>query len=66
MSGFLVQWNVVRLDMIVSAIIYHKNSLKLNKYYAEKFSKATGIKIKSQHWGGNRQLSMEVIDVEFF
>ena len=26
----------------------------------------SGIEIQSQHWGGNRQLSMEGIDVEYF
>ena len=26
----------------------------------------TGIEIQSQHWGGNRQLSMESISVEYF
>ena len=31
-----------------------------------KFSETTGIKIKSQHWCGNRQLSMEVIAVKYF
>ena len=25
-----------------------------------------GIEIQSQHWGGNRQLSMEAISVEYF
>ena len=34
--------------------------------YAEKFSEATGIQIQSQHWGGNRKLSMEAITVEYF
>ena len=41
-----------------------KNNIKLKKYYAEKFIKTTGIEIQSQHWGGNRQLSMEVIAFE--
>ena len=35
-----------------------KMNLHLNKYYAEKFRKTNGIEIQSQHWGGNRQLSM--------
>ena len=33
---------------------------------AETFSEATGIEIQSQHWGGNRELSMEGIAVECF
>ena len=40
--------------------------MKLKKYYAEKFSETTGIEIKTQNWGGNRQLSMEGIPVEYF
>ena len=42
------------------------NNLRLKKDYAEKFSKTTGIEIQSQHWGGNSQLSMEGISVEYF
>ena len=34
--------------------------------YAEKISEATSIEIQSQHCGGNRQLSMEGISVEYF
>ena len=38
----------------------HDNSpqknLKLNKYYAEKLSKETGIEIQSQHWSGNKKI----------
>ena len=48
---------------------FHDNALKilkLKKDYSEKFSKATGIEIQSQHWGGNRQLSIEGIAVEYF
>ena len=30
--------------------------LKLKKYYANKFSEATGMEIKLQSWDGNRQL----------
>ena len=48
---------------------FHENQLKKmksKKYYAQKYSKKTGIEIQSQHWGGNRQLSMEVIAVEYF
>ena len=44
----------------------HKNNIKLNKYYAEKSSKTTGIEIQSQHCGGNRKLSMEGINIEYF
>ena len=64
MSGCLVQQNMVRLE-----IFFHDNALKnlkLKKDYSEKFSKATSIEIQSQHWGGNRQLSMEGIAVEYF
>ena len=43
-----------------------ENNLKLNKECAEKFSKTTGIEIQSQHWSGNKQLSMEGIAVEYF
>ena len=42
------------------------NNIKLKKYYAEKFSKATGIEIYIQHWVINRQLSVEGIAVEYF
>ena len=41
-----------------------KNTKK--KSHAEKFSKSTSIEIQSQHWGGNRKLSMEDIAVEYF
>ena len=40
--------------------------LKLKKYDADKFSEKTGIEIKGKNWGGNRQLSMEGIAVEYF
>ena len=40
--------------------------IKFKKNYAEKFSEATSIEIHSQHWGGNRQLSMDVIAFEYF
>ena len=52
--------------MIVYALMHKKNSIKLTKDYEEKFSKATGIEIYSQHWVGNRQLSMEGTTVEYF
>ena len=49
---------------------FHNNALKSNsklkKYYAEEFIEATGIEIKIQHWGVNRELSMEGIAVEDF
>ena len=47
-------------------MIKHQKHLKLKKDYAEKFSEATGIEIQSQHWGGNIQLSMEGIAIEYF
>ena len=40
--------------------------IKLNKDYAEKFSRTTGIEIQSQHWCVSIQLSMEGIAVEYF
>ena len=43
-----------------------ENNLKLNKECAEKFSKTTGIEIQSQHWSGNKQLSMEGIAIGYF
>ena len=43
-----------------------ENNFKLNKYYAEKFSKTTGIEIQIQHWGGNSKLSMEGISIGYF
>ena len=66
MSGLLVQWNMGRLEMIVSVIMHQKMYIKLNKDYENKFSKTTGIEIQSQNWGGNRLLSMEVVAVEYF
>ena len=42
-----------------------KNNIKLRKDYAEKFNETNGIEIQSQHLGGNRQLSMEVIADEY-
>ena len=41
-----------------------KNTVELNKYYAEKFSETSGVEIQRQHWGGNIQLSIENIYVE--
>ena len=43
-----------------------KNNLNFEKDYAEKFSKANSIELHSKHWGGNIQLSMEGIAVEYF
>ena len=65
MSILLVQWNVVGLETIFFVII-HENNIKLKKYYTEKFRETTGIEIQSQNWGGNRQLPMEGIVVEYF
>ena len=50
--------------MIVSMIMHKKTSPK--KYYSEKSNETTGIEIQSQYWGGNTQLSMEGIVVEYF
>ena len=43
-----------------------KMYINLKKEYAEKFIEIASIEIQSQHWVGNRQLSMEVISVEYF
>ena len=43
-----------------------KNNMKLNKHYAKKISNSTSIEIQIQHWGGNRQSSMEVTAIEYF
>ena len=43
-----------------------KNKLKLEKDYAEKFSKITGIEIYSQHCSENMLSSMEIIAVNNF
>ena len=63
--GLLVQWNLGRLKLI-----FHdnapKNNIRLKKDYAEKFIKNIGIEIQSQNWGGNIQLSMEGIAVQYF
>ena len=40
--------------------------MKLKKVYSEIFSETTGIEIQSQHWGGNRKLSIEGIVLEYF
>ena len=39
---------------------------KFKKDHSDKFGKATGIEIQSQHLGENRILSMKGIDVEYF
>ena len=65
MLGLLFQWNVGRLETIIFMKLHEKN-MKLEKYYAEIFSKTTVIEIPSQNWDGNRQLSREGIDVEYF
>ena len=39
--------------------------MKLNKYYAEEFSRTTGIDIQGQHWVRNRKSIMEVIALEY-
>ena len=40
--------------------------MKLKKDYTENFSKTTAIEIQRQHQGGNRQLYMEGIALEYF
>ena len=42
------------------------NNLKLKKYHAGKFSKTTGIEIQIHNWGGNSQLSVEGIAVNYY
>ena len=39
--------------------------IKLNKDYTKNPIKTTCIEIQTQHWGGNRQLLMEGIAVEY-
>ena len=39
---------------------------KVKGILCTKISKTTGIEIQSQHWGGNKQLSMEGIADEYF
>ena len=46
MSGFLVQWNMVRLEMIFS-VSMHQKQYKVKQDYAEKISESTGIEIQS-------------------
>ena len=49
---------------------FHDNApniyIRLHIYYAETISETTSIEIQSQHWGINRQLSIEYIAVEYF
>ena len=40
--------------------------IREKKYHAKKYSESKYLQIQSQHWGGERQLSMEVIDLEYF
>ena len=40
--------------------------MKQKKDYAETFRETTVIETQSQHWGGNRQLYMEGIALEYF
>ena len=40
--------------------------MKLKKDHGGNFRETTSIEIQSQHWGGNRQYSMEGIGVEYF
>ena len=39
---------------------------KVKERLCKKISETPSIKRKSQHWGGNKQLSMEGISVEYF
>ena len=43
-----------------------KINIKLKKDHEEKSTKITGIEIHSNHWGGNRPLSIEVSAIEYF
>ena len=40
--------------------------IRVTEDYAEKYSESTSIKIKRQHWGGESQLSMESVDLDYF
>ena len=57
-------WEDYKLLLIISTLMHQNINIKF-KNHAEKFSKTTGIEIQIQHWGGNRQLSMEGIAVEY-
>ena len=50
--------------MIVSMIADQK--YKVKEKLCRKFQWKTGIEVQSKDWGGNRQLSMEGIAVEYF
>ena len=65
MSVFLVQCNMVGIEMFVSMII-HQKQYKVQEILCRKISRKNGIEIQIQHWGGNRKLSMERIAVEYF
>ena len=39
--------------------------IRVIKYYAEKYSDSTSLKIQSQHWRGEHQLSMEGVALDY-
>ena len=43
-----------------------KQDCSCKRDYAERFSDVTAIQVHSQHWGGNRTLSMEGVALEYF
>ena len=47
-------------------MIMHQKHYTVKERLCRKIKETTGIEIKIQNWGGNRQLLMEVIAVEYF
>ena len=56
------QWNLGRLEMIIFMKI-HGIVFKVKEILCRKIQQKNWYKIQSQHWGGNRRLSMEAIAV---
>ena len=56
---------MLRQEMIIFMEI-HGKSFKVKEILCRKFIKTTVIIIQSRNWGVNKQLSLEVIAVEYF
>ena len=41
-------------------------NIRVIKYYAKKYSESTYLQIQSQHWLGERKLSMEGVVFDYF
>ena len=54
---------MVWIEMIFP-LYWIKKIYKVKERLCRKFSKETGIEMQSQHWVGNRQLSLEGFAVE--